>query len=461
MNEIFVGMVTVSIASSIVCFICVLLDYFFRKKYFIWQYFIMKGILLFFLIPAIGIPFLYLFIKRPQEIFLKGDDFTQWTLYEANTENIFEKNWSHVTILCFIIWGIGFFIICIRRIINDMKAIEEISILAKKEEDIETIRIKEKIQKDLRIKKNIAIYRTPFISSPCITGWKETKIFLPPIPFSKKEMELLLKHELYHYKKKDTIYHMLIAIFLGIHWFNPIIWVFTFKIYNISEIACDQSVLQEVTEVEKQLYANLLIRIAESSNKRNYRLTSFANEDIKFMKRRVYHIMKSTNRKGQLSVVAIVLSIILAPTTTYASVLGVTDVYDHILEHTGVFYQKVEKGKEAKEFIEPENIPHVVSFTIEERGGTPVFCYIAPNGFSNSSIITAKKGQQMSVKLFGEETDSFKISIMLNGKVQSSKTSVDGDIRFSYAVKESGSYQIRIANLKNKKIGVSGGVIVE
>ncbi len=461
MNEIFVGMVTVSISASALCFICVILDYLFRKKYFIWQYFIMKGILLFFLIPAIGIPFLYLFIKRPQEIFLKGDDFTQWTLYEANTENIFEKNWSHMTILLFIIWGIVFFIIGIRRIINDMKTIEEISILAKKEEDIETIHIKEKIQKDLHIKKNIDIYITAFISSPCITGWKETKIFLPPISFSKKEMELLLKHELYHYKKKDTIYHVLVAIFLGIHWFNPIIWMFTFKIYNLGEIDCDHFVLQGVTKEEKQLYVNLLFRIAESSNKRNDRLTSFTNENIKFMKRRVYHIMKSTNRKGRLSIVAIVLSIILAPTTTYASVLGVTAVYDHILEHTGVFYQKVEEGKEAKEFIEPENIPHVITFTIEERGGTPVFCYIAPNGISNSSIITAKKGQQMSVRIMGEETDSFKISVMLNGKVQSSKTSVDGDIRFSYTVKESGSYQIRIVNLKNKKISVSGSVIVE
>ena len=93
------------------------------------------------------------------------------------------------------------------------------------------------------------------MSSPCITGWKETKIFLPKVSFSNKEIELLLKHELYHYKKRDIIYNFLIAIFWGIHWFNPIIWIFTAQIYNFGEVACDQFVLNGTSKEVRELYA--------------------------------------------------------------------------------------------------------------------------------------------------------------------------------------------------------------
>lgn len=344
-----------------------------------------------------------------------------------------------------------------------MRSIREMSILAKKEEDLDILQIKEKIQEELQIKKNIELYRTALLSSPCITGWKETKIFLPKMPFSKEEIELLLKHELYHYKKKDIIYNFFIAIFWGIHWFNPIIWLFTAQIYNFGEVACDQFVLDGASKEVKQLYAELLIRIAESPNKRKYGLTSFTNEDTKFMKRRIYHIMKSTKGKKSLSMVAIALGIILAPTATYASAVGVATVYDKILENTGVFYEPVEEVKEAKEFIEPEVIPEFVTFSIEERGATPILCSIAANGRAETSLISMKKGQEMDMKIMGDDSDQFKVEVILNGKVQSSKsskTSVSGNVKFAYIAKESGSYKVQITNLSSKKISVTGSITI-
>ena len=107
MNEVFIGLITISIAGSFLFLVFMLLDHLLFVNKFTWQYFIMKGILLFFLLPAVVLPFLYLLAKKPQEVIMEGDDFTHWTIYEENTQNIFEKEWSQFTILFFVIWAIG------------------------------------------------------------------------------------------------------------------------------------------------------------------------------------------------------------------------------------------------------------------------------------------------------------------------------------------------------------------
>ena len=298
------------------------------------------------------------------------------------------------------------------------------------------------------------------MSSPCITGWKETKIFLPKVSFSNKEIELLLKHELYHYKKRDIIYNFLIVIFWGIHWFNPIIWIFTAQIYNFGEVACDQFVLNGTSKEVRELYANLLIKIAEVPNKRKYGLTSFTNEDTKFMKRRVYFIMKSTKRKKSLSLIAVALGVILAPTATYASAVGVTNVYDKVLENTGVFYEQPKEVQEIKEFIEPEFIPDIVTLSIEERGTTTISFDMAGNGSAESKYFSVKKGGQIDIRVMGANSDQFKVELILSNKIQISKKSVSGNVKFIYTANESGEYKLQIKNLKNQKISVVGMVII-
>ncbi len=459
MNEVFVGLITISIAGSFLFVVFMLFDHLGCIKSFVWQYVVMKGLLLFFLVPAVLFPFLYFWERQPQEVIMEGDDLTHWTLYEANISNILEKDWSHFTILFFIIWLIGFCFVFVRGVIKDKRAIEEMSILAKKEESKEILEIQDRIQKELKIKKEIPIYRSTLVSSPCITGWKETKIFLPKVSFSNKEIELLLKHELYHYKKRDIIYNFLIAIFWGIHWFNPIIWIFTAQIYNFCEVACDQFVLNGTSKGVRELYANLLIKIAEVPNKRKYGLTSFTNEDTKFMKRRVYFIMKSTKRKKGLSLIAVALGVVLAPTATYASAVGVTNVYDKVLENTGVFYEQPKEVQEIKEFVEPEFIPDIVTFSIEERGTTTISFDMAGNGSAESKYFSVKKGEQLQITLMGEKvSDKFKVEVIFNNKVQASKTSVEGDVRFSYIAKSAGDYKLKIKNLESEKISVVGRI---
>lgn len=107
------------------------------------------------------------------------------------------------------------------------------------------------------------IYESPSVTGPVTLGLYKPVIILPKEEWDIDRLKMILHHELVHIKRKDLWIKWLYQILLCVHWFNPLLYLFGKKINADCELACDEAVLQELTEEGRKVYGNLLIDAAE------------------------------------------------------------------------------------------------------------------------------------------------------------------------------------------------------
>ncbi len=464
-NEFLISLFSISIAGSVLFFFVMLIDKTLAVYEVSWQYFIMRLLLLFFLAPAILFPIIFLVQRQPKVEYVNGEDIKMWVSSSEEVINVIEKRWNCLSITIILFWFAGFIIIFLKAAMKDTQTLKKLEILAVKEENIEIHILKNKIRKELGIKKNIEIYRTRLVDSPCLCGILKTKIFFPELEFSYEEMEFLLKHELYHYKRNDVFYNMLTALFWGINWFNPITWVFTAYLYNFCEISCDQYILKNCNQIERERYANLLINMSGGvKGEKIYGLTSFKSQNEHFMKRRLYNIMRKKSYGKKVVIAGILCSLILCPVVTYGSTMGVTTIYNQVLE--SVPYDESFGFLEMNKKKMLDNLPEqaiirteVAYFTIDPKATNVIDFDIAASN-SKYTTVSVKKGEKFFISLVGDSSDKFKVVISLNGKEKKVVSSNNGIVGINdYQADVSGTYKILIKNLMTSKtINVSGSI---
>ncbi|MGN0135256.1 M56 family metallopeptidase [Anaerotignum sp.] len=79
----------------------------------------------------------------------------------------------------------------------------------------------------------------PALETPMAVGLFRTKIYLPHEEYSPQEMEMIFRHELIHWRRKDLWYKFLLLLARSIHWFNPLVWLLVKRANRDLEISCD------------------------------------------------------------------------------------------------------------------------------------------------------------------------------------------------------------------------------
>lgn len=160
MNRFIAILLTISLAGSILFLLFLLLNYVFKNYDAIVKSFFMKGLFLFFFLPAVSVPFTYFLKNSPVVHNTKGADIHMWIEYTSNSEFLFKQDYFGVGILIFYVWLIGFFIVLFKNTFAEKVLVDQIAILSEEETDKKINRVKEHIVKKLDINKEIPIYRT-------------------------------------------------------------------------------------------------------------------------------------------------------------------------------------------------------------------------------------------------------------------------------------------------------------
>lgn len=107
------------------------------------------------------------------------------------------------------------------------------------------------VKRGKRIKLVAGHYSMIFgISKPVITV---------PQDKDEKELEVILLHELMHYRFKDYLITYIQLIALSLHWFNPLVWLAVKQMKKDMEYACDERVI--TLGISKKQYANTLLNM--------------------------------------------------------------------------------------------------------------------------------------------------------------------------------------------------------
>ena len=162
-----------------------------------------------------------------------------------------------------LIWGIGFFII-VGRILIDLKQLKAFQLqLAPSDSEIIST-VANQICLDLGIERTTKICVGPHIQSPLTWGLTKPVIALPShaLIWTQEQLRTVLYHEFTHIKRYDYLWNLLSQATCALYWFNPFVWTAYKQAQLEQEKACDEQVL--LSGIKADTYAEHLLLVAKS-----------------------------------------------------------------------------------------------------------------------------------------------------------------------------------------------------
>ncbi len=115
------------------------------------------------------------------------------------------------------------------------------------------------------------------IPVPSMIGWRKPIILIPTsaTEWSTEKRQMAIAHEAAHIQRNDWAWQQLSVLACAIHFFNPLAWWAAKRLREESELACDDSVIEN--GISATAYAQELLNIAKNAKRSNTALTGMAS----------------------------------------------------------------------------------------------------------------------------------------------------------------------------------------
>jgi|GEM_PF-997731 len=116
------------------------------------------------------------------------------------------------------------------------------------------------------------VYQSPEVNSPMVLSVFRPRILVPATweKLSPNARTGIIRHELAHIRQKDHLIGLAQILALGLHFFNPLVWILIKKLNVYSEITCDETAIAG-HNLDARDYLRSLIDVAESSTLKDSR----------------------------------------------------------------------------------------------------------------------------------------------------------------------------------------------
>lgn len=306
MSEWLSAFITLSVAGSGILFFSCLISFISRNTFSsTWHYRNRKLTLFFFLVPVFWISeWASLFKKESQKNMLGS--------LSIAYENTFSITEQFVQIV-FVVWIFGvvltsLWFLYLYRDFN--RKLQKNYVFVSKENVVYEILHKQLKEMEIQSKVEIVLCRINI--SPILIGVFKPKIVLPMQEIPCDELNMIIRHELIHYKKKDLWIKRVMLLVTILHWYNPFIYVLQREINKWCELSCDEEVVMKMSHAERKKYGetilNMMQRAAQDSRElqnssKTYLSTSFTNGQIN-LKRRLMKMLKVKKKNKPIVVLS-------------------------------------------------------------------------------------------------------------------------------------------------------------
>jgi len=151
--------------------------------------------------------------------------------------------------------------------------------------------------------------------TPMLIGVFKPMIVLPHTHFADDELNMILAHEMVHYKRKDLLVKLMMLIANALHWFNPAVYVLSRQLNAICELSCDEKVVSEMDTPNRVLYGETILQVLKRSTTNLASNVAFATSlcnSKKNFKRRLISMMNTKKMKKSVIALAIATGLLIA-----------------------------------------------------------------------------------------------------------------------------------------------------
>lgn len=147
--------------------------------------------------------------------------------------------------------------------------------------------------------KNVGLKKCDLLSTSVLVGFFKPTIILPGNDFDENELELIFRHELVHYRRRDLLVKFLSMVVVSVHWFNPAVYVLSASMQADLEASCDEAVLAQTGVLVKFSYAELIIAMIGTKKQFASPISTCFYGSKRSVKKRMGGIMEFTGKLGK------------------------------------------------------------------------------------------------------------------------------------------------------------------
>ena len=150
---------------------------------------------------------------------------------------------------------------------------------------------------EISVKDRVRVRISREIKTPMLFGYSKPIIVLPHRRYHEEEAEMILRHEIQHYKNRDLWYKFLIMFVCDLYWFNPVLRLMKKAAYQDIECICDEKVVRRLDLKGKKIYASTILETA-ARGKREVVFGTHFSRGKRSVETRIRNIFTRKNKWG-------------------------------------------------------------------------------------------------------------------------------------------------------------------
>lgn len=158
-------------------------------------------------------------------------------------------------------------------------------------------------------KEKVRVYENSKTVTPFVMGVFKQSIILPRECRRLPNLKLILLHECFHVKRRDTLYKYFMMIANCFLWFHPLAYMVRYLSYQDIEISCDEAVVKGKSKEERLQYGEFLIASARNMKEGSEVFNAYWNSSKSILKHRIEAVIDENRKWDTFAKTAIVVMV--------------------------------------------------------------------------------------------------------------------------------------------------------
>lgn len=117
------------------------------------------------------------------------------------------------------------------------------------------------------LRRPLALRQCSRVEGPLTYGLLRPVIVLPEdTDWEDSRTQYVLAHELFHVRRWDALWKLILTVTVCVHWFNPLVWLLYVLANRDLELSCDEAVVRHSAGDARAAYARTLLDMEEEKN---------------------------------------------------------------------------------------------------------------------------------------------------------------------------------------------------